>query len=121
MTIQQIKYKKEHCQVLLDTLKQGLSVVSFCAKVDISEATFYNWLKQYPDLRDVYELAKTHSRAWWDKKALDALEDKAINDRVLKLNMQNRAGWSDKLQSDNTHNITAHEQALLELAQPIED
>lgn len=91
------KFKPEYCQIVIDHMSQGRSVVSFAAEVGVSKRTVYNWAQRIPEFADAIEHAQTLCERWWENKGQDSLDSgKSFNDRVYQLHMMNRFNWQLK-------------------------
>ena len=91
------KFRPEYCQLVIDHMSQGRSVVSFAAIVGVSKRTVYNWAQRIPEFAEAIEQAQTMCEAWWTNKGQDSLDNgKSFNDRVYQLHMMNRFNWQLK-------------------------
>lgn len=52
------EFKPTHCTQLIMLMSQGKGPQSFNAANNLSQATFYRWVKEYPDFATAYEIAK---------------------------------------------------------------
>lgn len=92
------KYREEYCLDLIKMLGDGHDVTEFCKYADISKSTFYLWCEQHEGFRLAYDIAKTHSEAFYFGTGRDNLYNKAtFNVQVWNRIMSNRFGWSDKV------------------------
>ena len=51
-------YKKQYVDELIDMAMNGKGVNLFCVKHRITETTFYNWRKKYPEFDEAAQIAK---------------------------------------------------------------
>jgi len=104
-------YKKEYCQRVIEIMKDGGSQAECAAEFYIAKATFFEWVKTYPDFKDAVSIGKTLSEAWWTKKGQTHITHTSkgtqLNGGVYGLHMKNRHGWSDKkeVQLDATEEV----------------
>ena len=62
------KYKKEvNIPLLIKCFMKGESVRQYCAKALITEPTFYNWLKDYPEFKYCYDIALNFAADFWER------------------------------------------------------
>jgi len=97
----QSHYRPEFADRLPDLMREGQSLAEVASQFEVSVATLHRWLSQFPEFREAYELAQTHSVAWWTKFARKAAEGaEACVPAVLNFNLKNRIGWKDKVEHD---------------------
>jgi hypothetical protein len=102
-------FKEEYCQMLIEHMATGLSFESFAGLIGTCKQTLYTWTQNYPQFLDAKYKAFSECQLFWEKKGLEGLfteseydpqtktnKTKAINDRIWRINMYNRFGWSDK-------------------------
>ena len=88
----------EICEALPLMFKNGESVAEICAEFGIARSTFYKNVAEYDDLAVAYELGKTFCESWWQKLGRAGAAGKVdIQPTVYIANMNNRFGWSQKL------------------------
>lgn len=96
MATKDIKYKPEYAIKLPEMFKSGEDVAEVCAALNISRATFYNWIKKYPEFEEAYSFAKTLSEAWWQKLGRAGACGKAdINPAIWIFNMKSKFGMKE--------------------------
>lgn len=49
-------YKTSYCKELIEHMKSGHTLASFAFKVNVARSTLYNWIKQYSEFREAYEI-----------------------------------------------------------------
>ena len=64
----QCKYRPEYCQMLVNHMKQGLSVATFGAKVDVSRSTVYEWIDTIPEFKEAHEKAKQLAQEFFESR-----------------------------------------------------
>lgn len=87
-------YKPEYCVDLLDVMARGRGIETFNSDKNISRQMFYNWLKEYSDLRLAYELGKEKAKKYMASMLHDyAIEHPGTKDEAgsPRLNMK---AWS---------------------------
>lgn len=97
------KYKKEFVDQLPMKMQNGEAVEEVCADWDISKETFFQWVKHKPEFAEAYSRARMKSVAWWIRLGKDgAIGNKQVNPAIWIFNMRNRAGWTDKVETEIT-------------------
>src|SRR5690554_3090575 len=60
------KYKKAYCQALLDHLKEGASIASFAASIDVARCTINEWASVHTEFSEALKAGKAKCAAWWE-------------------------------------------------------
>lgn len=55
-------YKETYGEELINMFEAGGDVPEFCAKANISEATFYNWRKDHPEFETAFGIADAKAK-----------------------------------------------------------
>lgn len=88
------KFSGEMCRELIEMFSKGKGRENFCAKHNICERTFSQWLDKYPMFNDAYMIAHDKAMQYYNDLAQDYLieehEGAKLNTRVFNLIMRNR-------------------------------
>ena len=68
---QEIKYKEEYKELLIESAKRGESIQRFCANIGISTKCFYKWRKNIEGWAEVADIAMTIRQADFLDEAKD--------------------------------------------------
>lgn len=100
------EWAKETAKKLPNMFKNGESMTEVCANLKISKNSFYKACDISDEFSEAYEMGMLLSEAWWLKlgRAGSAGQVK-IQPLTWKFNMQNRLGWSEKV--DQNQNVSA--------------
>ncbi len=82
------KYRKEFPAILEKTLSGGGFNSTFCAKIGISEETFYVWIKKHKLLSEALKRGKAVSKALFIEKVSEAAwdtENNKVNNGLIAL------------------------------------
>lgn len=63
-------YKPEYCQLVIDHMKNGMSIAAFAASVGVSRKTIWKWGKDHPEFCNACEVAKETAQIWFERLAL---------------------------------------------------
>jgi hypothetical protein len=97
------KHLAEICEALPLMFKDGESVAEICVEFGIARSTFYKNLEDYPELAEAYSMGKVYCEAWWQKLGRFGAAGKInIQPTVFIANMNNRFGWSQKVDHKST-------------------
>ncbi|WP_123792786.1 hypothetical protein [Pacificibacter maritimus] len=67
-----LKYRSEFCKLVTELARQGHFPEEWCAQIEVSLSTMYNWANRYPAFDDACQLAWTYLTAYWTRQALQA-------------------------------------------------
>ena len=100
-------YDQAYPEELIVKMAQGLFDYEIYADWDICKDTFYRWLREYPDLKDAYEIGLVKCYKWWTTEGKARFAEK--DDRGFKYwisIMNNKFKWgSDEARAGNVINI----------------
>ena len=86
---------RRRLQALFDN---GGSLAEASREMGVSRSTFNRWMKGTDiiknDFREVINLGKEASEAWWMRQGRENLETRGFNSNLWLLNMVNRFGWT---------------------------
>lgn len=99
---------------LIEEYKAGASDVEVAACLNITMDTFNKNYKEVPLFRQLTDLGRMLSTAWWYKQGRINLNNKAFNNMLWIFNMKNRQGWAEKTES-TTNDIPLDQRSLDEL------
>lgn len=96
------KYKPEYCELIIEHMKDGSSLLSFCNRVGVSRSTVFEWEKLHQDFSNAKKEAQDRSEGWWEDLGRKHAKD---NIAAWIFMMKARFGWRDK--DANTINVNA--------------
>jgi len=77
---------------------QGGTLVEASRLMGINRSTFNRWLKgtdkEKQNFREVVEIGKEASEAWWIRQGRENLDTRGFNHGLWLMNMVNRFGWT---------------------------
>lgn len=92
-----VPYKPEFCGLVIAMGKEGKSRVEMAAAIGVAKNTIEGWADDYDDFAEAYEMALTHSQAWWEKRGREGLTEVAFNGNLWARNIgpRFRDDWSE--------------------------
>jgi hypothetical protein len=87
-------YKDDYPERLINILKQGNTLVAFCAEVMVSKKTLYDWLDIHPKFKEAYELGMALSEQYWIKMGEDNVDNPDFNYNHYAFQLGSRFGIS---------------------------
>ena len=97
-------YRKKYCKVVIDLMAEGYSKEACAGHIGVAKSTIYEWEKHHQEFSDALKLGVTKSVLFWEGMGIHGTAGKlpGFNANSWFRNMQNRHGWSDKREVDNT-------------------
>lgn len=84
-------YRPEYCQRVIELGKQGYSMTSMAAALDVDKASVQRWRDEHEDFRAALSRALTYAQDWWEKAGMAGmLSGKDFNALIWKTSMQAR-------------------------------
>lgn len=77
---EELKYKPEYCEKLIDHMKQGYSFETFGPHVDVCKTTLYNWVEKYPEFKKAKDKAFQLAKEYFESHLLKKVEGKSKGD-----------------------------------------
>lgn len=110
------KYTPEKGKELIAEMALGKFNTQVCAKWDINEDTFYDWLKKYPEFADAYSIGKPKLESYYLEAATECWkkgDDKGFKYFIAVVN--NKLGWGkgEANQTTNNTQINIHNMQVL--------
>lgn len=103
-------YKPEYNQMLIDHMKQGLSLESFAAIIDVNRDTLYEWRKVHKEFSDTVRRGGDYALLHWERIMMGQAIGKIDgNASITMFNVKNRFGWKDSHQVEQSVNITVEQ------------
>jgi hypothetical protein len=99
------KYDPAHCGAVVEHCKDGSSIVSFAASIDVCRDTITEWCKQHEEFSLAVKRAKAHCAAWWEKTARNnAMGAGNGNATLCIFGLKNMApeDWRDKTETEHS-------------------
>ena len=93
-------------EIILEEYKQGASDVEIRAMISLWRGSFSinlwtRWVAEEIEFKEVIEMGKILSEAWWIKNGRTNLKVKDFNYTGWYMNMKNRFGWRDRQDISN--------------------
>lgn len=95
-------------EVMRSTGQEGGSAVEARLLLGIGRAAWDSLIEHEPEFAQAEEVRADLAQAWWQRQGRAMVQGAPGNAAVWRLNMQNRFGWNDKAQIDNTSSDGSH-------------
>jgi len=103
------KYDPKYCDMIVEHMKQGASMTSFAAEIDVARSTITEWADNYPEFSASVKRAKAKCAAWWELQArMGATGEMQVNPTLVIFGLKNMAAedWRDKQEVSHSGRLT---------------
>jgi hypothetical protein len=96
-------YRVEMCEEIVGILAEGRTLEDAAAILGVAEVTFKKWCDAgseiyHPEFAEAVDYGKQLSGLWWREIGRMNVYNKNFNATLFMMNMQNRFGWTRKLE-----------------------
>lgn len=98
-------YDEKYCDMIVEAMKDGKSMLSFAASIGVARSTLNHWIDTRPDFAAAVDRAKTAQAAWWETQLCETASGKAKGDARLIIFGLSNAGaleWREKQTIEHT-------------------
>lgn len=109
------KFSPIMCKKVIEIMAQGRSRSNAATLMGVTEVTFYGWMKEYPEFLKSVNIGDQLSLLWWMTMGQINIHNKDFNSTLYMMQMQNRFGWSRKLEGKidiNSYNETVEKKII---------
>lgn len=98
------KYKPEYCERVIDHMKDGASLTSFAAEIEVARSTINEWMGNYPEFSEAVKKGKAKCASWWERLGREGAQGGDVNPTLVIFGLKNMAAddWRDKQEIDHT-------------------
>lgn len=102
------KYDPAYCDAVVEHLKDGASLTSFAAEIDVARSTIGEWMTEHPEFSAACARAKAKCAAWWEKTNRTLASTGMGNQGACKLGLTNMAAedWREKIETEHSGTVT---------------
>lgn len=116
------KYKNKYrLQLKRGLRKDGKSIGECCSLWGVTEKTYHNWRKAYPEFEEAHIIGEQDKNGWWrEQQRLAATGKIKGNAGIINLALKNEVGYVDKQEIEHKHEeqITTIRIERIESTQP---
>lgn len=109
------KYNLSMGEKAIELMAEGASKIEVAVGLGISRETLYDYCNKYPEFSDAIKKGESLSEGWWTRQGRINLHNRDFNTGLWFINMKNRFGWRDKIESNHSISFN-HEKAINDLA-----
>lgn len=102
------KYDPVYCEQLVEHMRDGASVTSFAAEIDVARSTINEWAERHPEFSEALSRGKAKCAAWWEKvgRSLAVTGDGSATMVVFGLKNMGDGDWVDKREFEHSGHMT---------------
>jgi len=94
------KYRKEHCEALINHMKEGLSFHAFAGRLLVSPRVLFDWVEKHPEFHEAKLIGEMVGLLFWEKTGIAGTHGKikGFQQASFIFNMKARFakyGWRD--------------------------
>jgi hypothetical protein len=118
------KYRESMVEELGELMEAGRSNIQICAAWDISEDTFYRWLKNNKDLKEAFDIALPKCQNYWETMGEAGMLGKIqrFNPTLYLAFMNNKFnGWAREKKEDTGTHINIESVQIVQGMQSLDD
>jgi len=83
-------------EILKEEYRLGASDSEVAAELGLTDAAFEKNYREIALFKQLVDLGRQLSKAWWYKQGRSNLQNKMFNTALWNFNMKNRHGWAEK-------------------------
>jgi len=95
-------YRDEYGDTIIEWMDQGFSLTAAASRLDVSRATVYNWLDEYPEFAAKVKIAQAKRQFFLEKRLIDAKEGPIVTSSIFALKNAAPADWLEKTHTEVT-------------------
>ncbi len=95
------KYDPAYCEAVVAHMRDGASVASFAAEIDVARSTINQWAEDYPEFSEALSRGKAACAAWWERQGRKVAENGGApgQSNMITFGLKNmgKEDWSDSV------------------------
>lgn len=97
-------YDPAYCEVVVETMRNGGSLMSVAANLDVARSTLNVWMEQFPEFSEAVSRGKALCARKWEEIAIRNAETGMGNATLTVFGLKNMARdeWKDKQEVEHT-------------------
>ncbi|QOG21367.1 hypothetical protein [Bradyrhizobium sp. SEMIA] len=99
------EYRPEYCQLVIEKMREGISLGAFAGVVGVSRDTVYEWVKRHADFSDAVSRARAGQQLAWELKLLRSRKGAETSAAIFALKNIAPDQWRDVRSVDHQHSL----------------
>lgn len=101
------KYDPQYCELALNKLRDGFSVLGVAAEIGVNKTTIYEWMNAHPEFSHAVKVGQQHAAAWWEERLRQIALGENGNATAAIFGLKNRASdeWRDKTETEHSGGV----------------
>lgn len=99
-------YEPRFAEIAENLMLEGACIEEVAWHLRRSKQTIYEWMEKFEEFGDAIKRGKDFGEGWWKHNGRVNIFNKEFNSTLYYMNMKNRFGWRDKVDSNHTLQIS---------------
>ncbi len=101
------KYDPAYCDAVVEHMKDGASLTSFAASIEVCRDTISEWANVHPEFSAAVKRGKAVCASWWESLARKGAEGGDANPTLCIFGLKNMAAedWRDKQDVEHSGHV----------------
>ncbi|MEY9239157.1 hypothetical protein ABIF68_006777 [Bradyrhizobium japonicum] len=99
------EYRPEYCELVIETMGQGISVAAFAGTIGVACDTVYQWMKRHAEFADAVSRARAKQLLAWELKMIRAKKGAEAATSMFALRNIAPDQWRDVRNVEHQHNV----------------
>lgn len=114
------KYDPMYCDAVVEHMRDGASLTSFAAEIDVARSTINVWMDEHPEFSEAVTRAKAKCAAWWERVGRNLAATGEGNATMCVFGLKNMSAddWREKQEVDHTNSDGSLKPTIIEFGYP---
>nr|QIO34338.1 hypothetical protein HAP40_22340 [Bradyrhizobium sp. 1(2017)] len=99
------EYRPEYCQLVIEKMREGISLGAFAGVIGVSRDTVYRWVREHTDFSDAVSRARAGQQLAWELKLLRSRKGAETSASIFALKNIAPDQWRDVRSVDHQHSM----------------
>ena len=90
------KYDPEYCNLVIETMGQGLSLTAFAGNIDVARSTINEWIGAHEEFSEAVKIGQAKRVAYLERRLLDGEIGPRVTSHIFALKNADPEEWKDK-------------------------
>jgi hypothetical protein len=99
------EYRPEYCQLVIEKMREGVSLTGFAALIGVSKEAIYNWMTLHREFSDAVARARPARVLWWEQKLMRSRKGAETTASIFALRNADPTEWRDIRNVQHDHNV----------------
>lgn len=117
------KYDPAYCEAVIEHMRDGASLTSFAASIEVARSSINEWMEQHPEFSEAVKRGKALCAAWWERIARSGATGGNANPTLCIFGLKNMAAddWREISRQEQTGKDGGPIETVTEIRETIVD